>query len=190
MNKVMLVGRLTRDPELRSLPSGKHVATFTIATNEFRGGNNKRSEYHPAWRGIAWPRSPASSCRRASWSTSRAGSRLASGMTTPESGTGRPRSWSRRSRCSRPDEEGVRQGGPGRGRGSGWRSGHQWRRRRVGPRDGRRHLSRRATGYPPASSPDQRHAFVVGGPQGPTSAWPNPRHDEHESRDRKSQSSM
>ena len=28
MNKVMLVGRLTRDPELRSLPSGKHVATF------------------------------------------------------------------------------------------------------------------------------------------------------------------
>ncbi len=27
MNKVMLVGRLTRDPELRSLPSGKHVST-------------------------------------------------------------------------------------------------------------------------------------------------------------------
>ena len=26
MNKVMLVGRLTRDPELRSLPSGKPVA--------------------------------------------------------------------------------------------------------------------------------------------------------------------
>ena len=38
MNKVMLVGRLTRDPELRSLPSGKHVATFTLATNDFRGG--------------------------------------------------------------------------------------------------------------------------------------------------------
>ena len=28
MNKVMLVGRLTRDPELRALPSGKHVATL------------------------------------------------------------------------------------------------------------------------------------------------------------------
>ncbi len=41
MNKVMLVGRLTRDPELRSLPSGKHVATFTVATNEYRGGNGE-----------------------------------------------------------------------------------------------------------------------------------------------------
>jgi single-strand DNA-binding protein len=53
MNKVLLVGRLTRDPELRSLPSGKHVATFTVATNEFRGGNNERTEYHPC---VAWDR--------------------------------------------------------------------------------------------------------------------------------------
>lgn len=53
MNRVMLVGRLTRDPELRSLPSGKHVATFTIATNEFRGGNAERTEYHPC---VAWDR--------------------------------------------------------------------------------------------------------------------------------------
>ena len=51
MNKVMLVGRLTRDPELRSLPSGKHVATFTVATNEFRGGGGERTEYHPC---VAW----------------------------------------------------------------------------------------------------------------------------------------
>ena len=54
MNKVMLVGRLTRDPELRALPSGKHVATFTIATNEYRGGGNaERTEYHPC---VAWHR--------------------------------------------------------------------------------------------------------------------------------------
>ena len=53
MNKVLLVGRLTRDPELRSLPSGKHVATFTIATNEYRAGNNERTEYHPC---VAWDR--------------------------------------------------------------------------------------------------------------------------------------
>jgi single-strand DNA-binding protein len=53
MNKVMLVGRLTRDPELRSLPSGKHVATFTVATNEFRGGSGERTEYHPC---VAWDR--------------------------------------------------------------------------------------------------------------------------------------
>ena len=53
MNKVMLVGRLTRDPELRSLPSGKHVATFTVATNEYRGGNGERTEYHPC---VSWDR--------------------------------------------------------------------------------------------------------------------------------------
>jgi single-strand DNA-binding protein len=53
MNKVMLVGRLTRDPELRSLPSGKAVATFSIATNEFRGGNGERTEYHAC---VAWDR--------------------------------------------------------------------------------------------------------------------------------------
>jgi single-strand DNA-binding protein len=46
MNKVMLVGRLTRDPELRSLPSGKPLASFVVATNEYRGGGGERTEYH------------------------------------------------------------------------------------------------------------------------------------------------
>ena len=54
MNKVMLVGRLTRDPELRTLPSGKPVANFTVATNEFRGnGAAERTEYHNL---VAWDR--------------------------------------------------------------------------------------------------------------------------------------
>jgi single-strand DNA-binding protein len=53
MNKVMLVGRLTRDPELRSLPSGKPLASFVVATNEFRGGSGERTEYHNV---IAWDR--------------------------------------------------------------------------------------------------------------------------------------
>ncbi len=33
LNKVLLIGNLTRDPELRSLPSGAQVASFSIATN-------------------------------------------------------------------------------------------------------------------------------------------------------------
>lgn len=33
MNKVILFGNLTRDPELKALPSGQHVASFGIATN-------------------------------------------------------------------------------------------------------------------------------------------------------------
>src|ERR1700693_5816925 len=52
MNKVFLVGRLTRDPELRTLPSGKPVANFVVATNEFRGnGAPERTEYHNL---VAW----------------------------------------------------------------------------------------------------------------------------------------
>ena len=33
LNKVMLIGNLTRDPELRYLPSGQAVTTFTVAVN-------------------------------------------------------------------------------------------------------------------------------------------------------------
>lgn len=35
LNKVLLIGNLTRDPELRYIPSGSAVATFTIAVNRF-----------------------------------------------------------------------------------------------------------------------------------------------------------
>ncbi|MFM1914118.1 MAG: hypothetical protein RIR51_1971 [Bacteroidota bacterium] len=34
LNKVMLIGNLGSDPEVRSLPSGTKVASFNIATNE------------------------------------------------------------------------------------------------------------------------------------------------------------
>ena len=33
MNKVILYGNLTRDPELKTLPSGGQVVTFSVATN-------------------------------------------------------------------------------------------------------------------------------------------------------------
>ncbi|MBI2038379.1 MAG: single-stranded DNA-binding protein [Candidatus Nealsonbacteria bacterium] len=35
LNKVFLVGRLTRDPETRALPSGKSVANFGLATDRY-----------------------------------------------------------------------------------------------------------------------------------------------------------
>lgn len=33
LNKVMLIGNLTRDPELRYIPSGQAVTSFTLAVN-------------------------------------------------------------------------------------------------------------------------------------------------------------
>ena len=33
LNRVVLVGRLTKDPEYRTTPSGVSVATFTLAVN-------------------------------------------------------------------------------------------------------------------------------------------------------------
>ena len=52
MNKVLLTGRLTRDPEMRSLASGKAVTQFAVATNTYRGGSEK-AEYHNV---VTWDR--------------------------------------------------------------------------------------------------------------------------------------
>lgn len=43
MNKVILIGRLTRDPELRYTPSNMPVCSFAIAVNrEYTGANGER----------------------------------------------------------------------------------------------------------------------------------------------------
>ena len=45
INKVMLFGNLTRDPELRALPSGGQVASFSIATNRvFKKADGSKAE--------------------------------------------------------------------------------------------------------------------------------------------------
>lgn len=46
MNKVILVGRLTRDPEVRYTQTGKAVASFSIAVNTGYG-DNKRVDFVP-----------------------------------------------------------------------------------------------------------------------------------------------
>ena len=52
MNRVVLTGRLTRDPEMRKLASGKTVTQFSIATNDYRAGK-EHSEFHPV---VTWDR--------------------------------------------------------------------------------------------------------------------------------------
>jgi single-strand DNA-binding protein len=50
VNKVILVGRLTRDPEVRTTPSGQTVATIGLATNNFwtdkSGQKQEKTEFH------------------------------------------------------------------------------------------------------------------------------------------------
>src|SRR5262245_49553060 len=44
VNKVLLTGRLTRDPEMRSTATGKAVTQFSIATNEYVGQGKEKAE--------------------------------------------------------------------------------------------------------------------------------------------------
>ncbi|MBU2082265.1 single-stranded DNA-binding protein [Patescibacteria group bacterium] len=49
LNKVFILGNLTRDPELRQTPSGQNVATFGVATNRIWGsptGKQTQTEFH------------------------------------------------------------------------------------------------------------------------------------------------
>ena len=50
INKVILYGNLTKDPELKSLPSGMHVNSFSLATNrstkDASGAKKDIPEYH------------------------------------------------------------------------------------------------------------------------------------------------
>jgi single-strand DNA-binding protein len=59
LNKVMLIGNLTRDPELRYTPQGTAVASFGLATNRSwktdGGENHEETEFHKivAWQKLA-----------------------------------------------------------------------------------------------------------------------------------------
>ncbi len=59
LNRVQLIGNLTRDPELRQIPGGQTVATFSVATNftwkDQSGQQQNKAEFHNvvAWRKLA-----------------------------------------------------------------------------------------------------------------------------------------
>jgi single-strand DNA-binding protein len=57
VNKVILVGRLGKDPEIRSTPQGTSVARFTIATDEKFTDRNGEKQERTEWHNIvAWSR--------------------------------------------------------------------------------------------------------------------------------------
>ena len=57
MNKLTIIGNMTRDPELRTTSAGKEVCTFTVAVNRRKTGNNQQQEADffrvSAWDGLA-----------------------------------------------------------------------------------------------------------------------------------------
>lgn len=57
VNKVILIGNLTRDPEMRQTPNSQQVCTFGIATNRQwvskDGGKHSSAEFHEL---VAWAR--------------------------------------------------------------------------------------------------------------------------------------
>ncbi|HVR43115.1 MAG TPA: single-stranded DNA-binding protein [Thermoanaerobaculia bacterium] len=57
INKVILIGRLGRDPEVRSTPSGTTVAKFSLATDERFTDRNGEKQERTEWHNIvAWAR--------------------------------------------------------------------------------------------------------------------------------------
>ncbi len=50
LNKIQIIGNLTRDPELKALPSGAKVCSFSIATNrtwkDQNGKKQEQTEFH------------------------------------------------------------------------------------------------------------------------------------------------
>jgi len=50
LNKAILIGNLTRDPELKAIASGNKVCTFSIATNrtykDANGNRQEKTDYH------------------------------------------------------------------------------------------------------------------------------------------------
>ena len=57
LNRVFLIGNLTRDPELRYLPSGQAVATFTLAVNRvYNSQTGEKKEDTCFIRIVVWAR--------------------------------------------------------------------------------------------------------------------------------------
>ena len=59
LNRAQLIGNLTRDPEMKQIPGGQVVTTFSIATNftwtDQAGQKQEKAEFHNivAWRKLA-----------------------------------------------------------------------------------------------------------------------------------------
>ncbi len=90
--KIVIVGNLGRDPEMRYTPSGQAVTNFNVATNrQYTGSDGQRIKETTWFRVSAWGRQ-AETCNQ----YLRQGSKvLIEGRLTADPATGGPRVWTR-----------------------------------------------------------------------------------------------
>lgn len=119
LNKVMILGNLGQDPELRHTANGKAVTTLRVATNEVwndaSGQRQERTEWHSV---VVWGRQ-AETCKQY----------LSKGRTVFAEGRLQTRKWQDQSGSDRYTTEIVADriqfiGGGGAGGGGGERSGY------------------------------------------------------------------
>lgn len=60
MNKVILDGRFAADPELKATKAGKSVVSFTLATNNYSGGESSKTDWIDC---VAWGSTAEWICR-------------------------------------------------------------------------------------------------------------------------------
>lgn len=89
-HKVILVGNLGRDPEMRYTPSGAPVTNFSVATSERWTGQDGQPQERTIWWKVAVFGKPAEACNEYLKKGSKV---LVEGRMTADPKTGNPRLW-------------------------------------------------------------------------------------------------
>ncbi len=91
-HKIILVGNLGRDPQMRYTPSGQQVTDFSMATSEkWTGQDGQPQERTIWWRVTVWGKA-AENCNQYLKKGSKV---LVEGRMAPDPKTGNPRIWTR-----------------------------------------------------------------------------------------------
>ena len=91
-HKIILVGNLGRDPEMRYTPNGQQVASFSLATSEkWTGHDGQTQERTIWWRVTVWGKD----AENANQILKKGSKVLVEGRMTPDPKTGNPRVFTR-----------------------------------------------------------------------------------------------
>ena len=91
--RIVLAGHLGSDPELRNLPDGKPVTSFSLATNRKWKGDGGKQQEEVTWWHISVFGPQAEACAQY---LSKGRQALVEGRMRPDPKTGGPRTWTRK----------------------------------------------------------------------------------------------